>query len=63
MIFAIASFAQSNVHIKFMGIPVTGTIAQFQAKLVAKGCTYNKVPVHLFLMEQEHSTALLSEIK
>ena len=37
MIFAIASFAQSNVHIKFMGIPVTGTIAQFQAKLVAKG--------------------------
>ncbi len=43
MIFAIASFAQSNVHIKFMGIPVTGTIAQFQAKLVAKGCTYNKV--------------------
>lgn len=35
--------AQSNVHIKFMGIPVTGTIAQFQAKLVAKGCTYNKV--------------------
>ena len=43
MIFAIASFAQSNVHIKFMGIPLTGTIAQFQAKLVAKGCTYNKV--------------------
>lgn len=43
MIFAIASFAQSNVHIKFMGIPITGTIAQFQAKLVAKGCTYNKV--------------------
>ena len=43
MIFAIASFAQSNVHIKFMGIPVTGTIAQFQAKQVAKGCTYNKV--------------------
>jgi hypothetical protein len=43
MIFAIASFAQSNAHIKFMGIPLTGTIAQFQAKLVAKGCTYNKV--------------------
>ena len=43
MIFAIASFAQSNVNIKFMGIPVTGTIAQFQAKQVAKGCTYNKV--------------------
>lgn len=43
MIFTIASFAQSNAHIKFMGIPLTGTIAQFQAKLVAKGCTYNKV--------------------
>lgn len=26
-----------------MGIPLTGTITQFQAKLVAKGCTYNKV--------------------
>lgn len=43
MIFAIASFAQSNVHIEFMGIPLTGTIAQFQAKLVAKDCTYSKV--------------------
>lgn len=43
MIFAIASFAQTNAHIKFMGIPITGTIAQFQAKLVAKGCTYDKV--------------------
>ena len=43
LIFAIASLAQSNAHIKFMGIPLTGTIAQFQTKLVAKGCTYNKV--------------------
>lgn len=43
LIFSIASFAQANTHIKFMGIPLTGTIAQFQAKLVAKGCTYNKV--------------------
>lgn len=42
MIFAITSFAQTNTHIKFMGIPLTGTITQFQAKLVAKGCTYNK---------------------
>ena len=41
--FAIASFAQSNAHIKFMGIPLTGTIAQFQAKLVAKGCKYDKL--------------------
>lgn len=43
MILAITSFAQSNAHIKFMGIPLTGTITQFQAKLAAKGCTYNKV--------------------
>lgn len=43
MLFAIATIAQTNNHIKFMGIPLTGTIAQFQAKLVAKGCTYNKV--------------------
>lgn len=42
LIFAITSFAQTNTHIKFMGIPLTGTITQFQAKLVAKGCTYNK---------------------
>lgn len=41
--FAIVSFAQTNSHIKFMGIPLTGTITQFQAKLVAKGCTYDKV--------------------
>lgn len=25
-----------------MGIPLTGTIAQFQTKLAAKGCTYDK---------------------
>ena len=37
-----ASCAQANTHIKFMGIPLTGTIAQFQTKLVAKGCTYDK---------------------
>lgn len=43
MLFAIATIAQTNNHIKFMGIPLTGTIAQFQAKLVAKGCSYNKV--------------------
>lgn len=42
LLFAIASFAQTSNHIKFMGIPLTGTIAQFQAKLVAKGCSYNK---------------------
>ncbi len=32
-----ASFAQD--HLKFMGIPLDGTINQFQAKLVAKGMT------------------------
>lgn len=42
LIFAIVSFAQNNTHIKFMGIPLTGTITQFQSKLVAKGCAYNK---------------------
>ncbi len=42
LISAVASFAQANTHIKFMGIPLTGTIAQFQAKLAAKGCTYDK---------------------
>ncbi|MCI6840444.1 MAG: hypothetical protein MR900_11275 [Prevotella sp.] len=42
LLYAIASLAQANTHIKFMGIPVTGTIAQFQGKLIAKGCTYDK---------------------
>ena len=42
LLIAIVTYAQNNEHIKFMGIPVTGTITQFQAKLVAKGCTYNK---------------------
>lgn len=34
--------AQGNTHLKFMGIPITGTITQFQAKLTQKGCTYDK---------------------
>ena len=29
-------------HLKFMGIPLTGTITQFQQKLASKGVTYNK---------------------
>lgn len=29
-------------HLKFMGIPLTGTITQFQQKLAAKGVTYDK---------------------
>ncbi len=32
-----ASFAQGLQHMKFMGIPLDGTINQFQAKLSAKG--------------------------
>lgn len=29
-------------HMKFMGIPLTGTITQFQSKLTAKGVKYDK---------------------
>ena len=44
LLIAVASFAQNaNQHLKFMGVPINGTIAQFQSKLVAKGCTYDKV--------------------
>lgn len=43
LLIAVVSFAQNaNQHLKFMGVPINGTITQFQAKLVAKGCTYNK---------------------
>lgn len=37
IMFFSASYAQE--HLKFMGIPLDGTINQFQAKLVAKGVT------------------------
>lgn len=44
LLLAVAAFAQNaNGHLKFMGIPITGTIAQFQTKLVSKGCTYDKI--------------------
>lgn len=36
------SISAQAEHLKFMGIPLTGTITQFQQKLVAKGITYNK---------------------
>lgn len=37
-IFAITTYAQNQVkHLRFMGIPITGTIAQFQTKLISKG--------------------------
>lgn len=35
-------------HMKFMGIPLTGTITQFQSKLQAKGMKYDKTTSQLF---------------
>ena len=35
-------------HMKFMGIPLTGTITQFQGKLQAKGMKYNKTTSQMF---------------
>ena len=32
---------QAEEHMKFMGIPLNGTISQFQAKLTAKGVTHD----------------------
>lgn len=44
LLFVVAAFAQiSNEHLKFMGIPLTGNIARFQSKLLAKGCTLDKI--------------------
>ena len=37
----ITSYAQTE-HVKFMGIPIDGTINQFQQKLKEKGVTYNQ---------------------
>ena len=43
MLLVIAAFAQSaNGHLKYMGIPITGTITQFQNKSAAKGIKYNQ---------------------
>lgn len=39
---SISAIAQANYHLKFKGIPITGTISQFQAQLTAKGCTYDR---------------------
>lgn len=36
-----SSYAQAQEHLKFMGIPLNGTITQFQAKLQAKGVYYD----------------------
>lgn len=42
LLMSLTAIAQTNAHLKFMGIPITGNIIQFQAKLASKGCTYNK---------------------
>lgn len=43
LLLIVAAFAQNtNEHLKFMGIPIAGTLSQFQAKLIAKGCKVNK---------------------
>lgn len=39
--FPIFSVAQGQEHLRFMGIPLNGTISQFQAKLQAKGVRYD----------------------
>ena len=38
MLFTMTMAAQSK-HLKFMGIPLDGTISQFQFQLIEKGCT------------------------
>ena len=35
--------SKSNQHLKFMGIPIDGSITNFQNKLIAKGFKYDKV--------------------
>lgn len=43
MLLVVAAFAQNaNEHLKYMGIPITGTISQFQSKLAAKGVRYDQ---------------------
>ena len=39
----VMSVMAQNEHLKFMGIPLTGTITTFQTKLAAKGISYDKV--------------------
>ena len=41
LLFPILGMAQSE-HLKFMGIPLDGSITQFHQKLEAKGMTYNE---------------------
>lgn len=44
LLLSLFSFANLSAqeHLRFMGIPLTGTINQFQAKLQAKGVRYNR---------------------
>lgn len=43
MLLVAAAFAQNaNEHLKYMGIPITGTISQFHSKLAAKGVRYDQ---------------------
>ena len=42
-IISIVGIAQNTTeHLSYMGIPITGTITQFQAKLQAKRCSLDK---------------------
>jgi len=40
-VMSISASAQSQNHLKFQGIPIDGTFAQFEAKLKAKGWKYD----------------------
>lgn len=39
--FAVSASAQTEPHLKFMGIPIDGTISGFRSKLAAKGFRYD----------------------
>ena len=56
MLLVAAAFAQNaNEHLKYMGIPITGTISQFQSKLAAKGVRYDQnvyLKVHSRVIKQ-----------
>lgn len=40
---SLSAQSKSNPHLKFMGIPINGSITNFQNKLIAKGFKYDKV--------------------
>lgn len=39
---SLSAQSKSNPHLKFMGIPINGSITNFQTKLIAKGFKYDK---------------------